>query len=240
MAMALINLGVIAERSGDLDAAATRLRRALAYCHASGNPSVLAQALFYLGRVVAEQGDLGQAAALLRESLLLTWDQGDLAGAQYVLVDLALLAAKAGHSEVGVRWLAAADTLLGDTGGFRDSGAVVARARSALSDAAFTAAWDAGTRLGWNDVLAESDALTAMASAGRPAKRRGADAHHGLSPREVDVLRLLAAGHANRAIGKTLSISERTVENHVLHILTKLGVESRTAAAALAIRQGLV
>ena len=43
----------------------------------------------------------------------------------------------------------------------------------------------------------------------------------------------------NRAIAIELSISERTVENHVFHILTKLGINSRTAAAAWAIRQGL-
>ena len=68
------------------------------------------------------------------------------------------------------------------------------------------------------------------------------DAHSapsGLTAREVDVLRLLAAGHANREIGERLRISERTVENHVLHILTKLGVPSRTAAATYAVRHGL-
>jgi DNA-binding CsgD family transcriptional regulator len=61
----------------------------------------------------------------------------------------------------------------------------------------------------------------------------------GLSSRELEVLRLLVDGRTNRAIGDTLSLSERTVENHVLHILAKLGLESRTAAATYAIRHGL-
>ncbi len=53
------------------------------------------------------------------------------------------------------------------------------------------------------------------------------------------MLSLLATGQANREIGETLSISERTVENHVRHVLSKLGVTSRTAAATYAVRQGL-
>ena len=62
---------------------------------------------------------------------------------------------------------------------------------------------------------------------------------HVRSPREVEVLHLVAAGRSNRAIAEDLSISERTVENHVFHILTKLGVSSRTAAAAWAIRHNV-
>ncbi len=52
-------------------------------------------------------------------------------------------------------------------------------------------------------------------------------------------LRLLAEGRSNRAIADILSLSERTVENHVFHILTKLELESRAAAAAYAVRHGL-
>jgi DNA-binding NarL/FixJ family response regulator len=62
---------------------------------------------------------------------------------------------------------------------------------------------------------------------------------HGLTAREREVLHHLAEGRSNRVIAETLSLSERTVENHVLHILTKLGVESRTAAATWAVRHGV-
>ncbi|GIF74945.1 helix-turn-helix domain-containing protein [Asanoa siamensis] len=61
----------------------------------------------------------------------------------------------------------------------------------------------------------------------------------GLSPRELEVLRLVAAGRSNRAIADTLSISDRTVERHVSNILTKFGVDSRTAAAAYAFAHGI-
>jgi non-specific serine/threonine protein kinase len=61
----------------------------------------------------------------------------------------------------------------------------------------------------------------------------------GLSAREVEVIRLLAQGHSDREIGELLSISHRTVENHVRHIYTKLDLSSRSAATAWAIRHHL-
>jgi DNA-binding CsgD family transcriptional regulator len=61
----------------------------------------------------------------------------------------------------------------------------------------------------------------------------------GLSAREVQVLALVAAGNSNRAIATELFLSEKTVERHVSNILTKLGVGSRTAAAAYAFEHGI-
>ncbi len=63
---------------------------------------------------------------------------------------------------------------------------------------------------------------------------------YGLSPREHEVLALLVDGRTNREIGATLFISEKTASVHVTHILDKLGVTSRGAAAALAARADLV
>ena len=61
----------------------------------------------------------------------------------------------------------------------------------------------------------------------------------GLSPRELEVVRLLAEGRSNQEIADALFISHRTATTHVANILTKLGLESRTAVAAYAIRHGL-
>jgi len=61
-----------------------------------------------------------------------------------------------------------------------------------------------------------------------------------LTARELDVLRLVGAGRANKEIAARLGISERTARTHVSNILGKLGVTSRTQAALWAVREGLV
>jgi two-component system, NarL family, response regulator LiaR len=61
-----------------------------------------------------------------------------------------------------------------------------------------------------------------------------------LTERETEVLRLLARGKANKQIASELFVEEKTVKSHVLNILRKLGVQSRTQAALHAVRTGLV
>jgi DNA-binding NarL/FixJ family response regulator len=61
-----------------------------------------------------------------------------------------------------------------------------------------------------------------------------------LTTREVEILRLLGAGKANKEIAAELAISERTARAHVSSILGKLGLSSRTQAALWAVREGLV
>ncbi|MFQ5795983.1 MAG: response regulator [Candidatus Bipolaricaulia bacterium] len=61
-----------------------------------------------------------------------------------------------------------------------------------------------------------------------------------LTPRELDVLRLLAQGLKNKEIAETLFRSERTVKFHVSSILRKLGAENRTEAVSIAVQKGLI
>ncbi len=61
-----------------------------------------------------------------------------------------------------------------------------------------------------------------------------------LTPRETEVLQLLARGLANKEIARDLGIGEKTVKTHVSNILSKMGVLSRTQAALQAVRMGLV
>jgi HD-GYP domain-containing protein (c-di-GMP phosphodiesterase class II) len=78
-----------------------------------------------------------------------------------------------------------------------------------------------------------------LAAAGhRVARRREGPA--GLTPREVEVLRLLARGLSNKEIAKRLSISPKTVGNHAEHIYAKIDAQSRAAAAFFAMQQGLL
>ena len=64
-------------------------------------------------------------------------------------------------------------------------------------------------------------------------------AHHDLTPRELDVLSLIARGRSNKVIARELGVAEKTVKTHVSHILAKLGVSDRTQAALYAVKQGL-
>src|SRR5882724_9791941 len=61
-----------------------------------------------------------------------------------------------------------------------------------------------------------------------------------LTSRELDVLRLIAAGNANKEIACQLSIAEETVKSHVTNILAKLGANDRTHAVTLALKRGII
>ncbi|WIG60050.1 MAG: Two-component transcriptional response regulator, LuxR family [Ktedonobacterales bacterium] len=82
--------------------------------------------------------------------------------------------------------------------------------------------------------------LSPQASAYLLGAVRTPDHAEPLTPRELDVLRLLARGHSNKEIAHMLHLVEETVKSHVSHILGKLGVQSRTQAALAAIRLGIV
>jgi DNA-binding CsgD family transcriptional regulator len=93
------------------------------------------------------------------------------------------------------------------------------------------AARSAFERLGAAPDLARIESLTKGALSGQS---------HGLSRRELQVLRLIATGDTNKAIAGKLSLSEKTVDRHVGNILSKLDVPSRAAATAFAYRRKLI
>ncbi|MFI7066006.1 LuxR C-terminal-related transcriptional regulator [Kribbella sp. NPDC050124] len=96
----------------------------------------------------------------------------------------------------------------------------------------FSAARETFERLGAVPDLAQLDRSLATAEV--------ASGTHGLTPREIEVLCLIARGKANRAIANELHLSERTVHRHVSNIFTKLDVDSRTAAVAYGISHRIV
>ncbi len=115
----------------------------------------------------------------------------------------------------------------------------LARACDALGDAegaarALSAARETFARLGAASDLAALD-LAALDAAQTPRDQTDA-----LSPRELQVLRLVATGMTNRAIAAELALSDKTIERHVSNIFTKINVRTRTAAAAYAYEDGLI
>jgi HD-GYP domain-containing protein (c-di-GMP phosphodiesterase class II) len=79
-----------------------------------------------------------------------------------------------------------------------------------------------------------------LGAAGHRVRRRRRDWPGGLSTRQVEVLRLVVRGRSNREIAARLHISERTVEHHLEHIYTKIGVSTRAAAALFAAQNELL
>jgi DNA-binding CsgD family transcriptional regulator len=98
----------------------------------------------------------------------------------------------------------------------------------------------AAERVAHEEGLPGELARTRAATAGltEPRTRRSWPA--GLTSREVEVLGLVAGGLSNRQIADTLTVSEKTVENHLTNVYNKIGAENRAAATAFAVRHGLV
>jgi DNA-binding NarL/FixJ family response regulator len=114
-------------------------------------------------------------------------------------------------------------------------------ARAALGEAAFATTWAKGRGLSFDDAVAHGLAFAhSIASLSPAEKEEPPQLQVGLSPREIEVLRLLAEGHSNAEIAARLYISSKTVRNHVTNILAKLDVPTRTAAATRALRHGLI
>ena len=90
------------------------------------------------------------------------------------------------------------------------------------------------------DIFAQLGAAPDLARVDSLIRRTPSIDAHGLTPRELQVLRLVAAGETNKAIAAELVLSERTVDRHVSNIFTKLGVTSRAAATAYAYVHELV
>jgi DNA-binding NarL/FixJ family response regulator len=112
----------------------------------------------------------------------------------------------------------------------------VAAVRAGLPGEAFSAAWEVGRALSLDQAVAEAAALAGDAGSTDAVPA----AEPELSPRERDVLRLLAQGWSDKEIAAALGIGRRTASTHVAAIRAKLGAPSRSAAAAIAIRDGLV
>ena len=86
------------------------------------------------------------------------------------------------------------------------------------------------------------DTSAAGATAAEPARtptRHPSQVAECLTPRELEVLRLVAAGQTNRQIAAELVVSANTVARHLANIFNKLGLSSRAAATAFALRNGL-
>ena len=246
-AFALNRLGHEAYELGDRPRAEAVLREALESWRRLGNPWGTGVVLGKLADVAQARGDDARAAALYRESLDFWWSQGEL-GAVEILTGLARLAAE-GRPEAAVRLFAAAEAVQKRLGltvapALRAKNErALAAARAALGEEAFAAARAAGGDLPLDRAVAEAQAIAVdagrAAEADPDARRSATAAAGGLTPRELEVLRLVAQGMTNARVARELFLSPRTVNAHLNSVYHKLGVSSRSAATRFAVEHGL-
>jgi DNA-binding NarL/FixJ family response regulator len=105
-------------------------------------------------------------------------------------------------------------------------------------DGVIAARGAAGSGAAWFSPRA-AEAVLGRIRAAEPKHDPEPDRIAQLTPRELDVLRLVAEGMENSAIASELQISPRTAKNHVANILLKLGLPSRVQAAVYAVRKGV-
>jgi DNA-binding CsgD family transcriptional regulator/tetratricopeptide (TPR) repeat protein len=243
LARVLANLGSWAAIDGDAVRAASLFDESITISRASGDDDTLALALWAKSMVLWTTLGLQEASRLVRESLALYRGLGGPWGIVQCLDQLATLALANGATEQATRLYASA-AALGQRHGIAPNPDHEAprqrnleQLRTQLGDEHFKALWAAQLRVPLEQVLDE-----ALADAADEPSQRGpspADRPAGLTPRELDVLRLLTQGLSDREIGDRLYISHYTVMRHVTGILGKLEVSSRTAAAAWAVRHDL-
>jgi non-specific serine/threonine protein kinase len=244
-AWAIHALGSVSFRRGDFPDAAAQFEQSLSRHRATGNPFGIGTVLAELARARLALGDVADAGALLSENLDLRHAMRDVPGVHDAVARLVHVAAARRRWTDAARLLGAVDAM-GRNYGLSlgpDAAPEFERAaetvRRTLGEQAFAAARDAGCTLSVDAAVAEALAVTAMDSPPAPPAVSDANPEHGLTRRELEVLRLLPPGSSDREIADLLFISEHTVAQHMGHILSKLEVRNRTAAGTWAVRRGL-
>jgi predicted ATPase/DNA-binding NarL/FixJ family response regulator len=234
--------GRLAVAAGNFDEAVGHFGKAADAFRAIGDRGYVASALGQRGAASILTLDFSAARAAYAESLELAWELRDRTSVAWALTGAAHLAHAAGAPANATRLLAAATTMREVIGeGRLPTSALSDAVESALGSERFSREWTHGSS--WFEAKAIAEARAVLAGDGGHAVTRGergvAD-EFTLTRRQRDVLRLLVEGYTDKEIGAALGLSRSTVSNHVGAILIKLGVESRTAAAAVVLRPGLL
>lgn len=204
----------------------------------------LAEALSLLGRVVTRQGDLARSQTLHEESLAAARHMTKPQIIAFSLEGLAENAMTQGKPAWAARLWGAAEKLRETavtplpTAWRQNYQRAIANVRSALGEQVFSAHWAAGRTLPLEQILAEREPAPFLPPAKATVSFPTSPTR--LTPREMDVLRLLAQGLTNAQIAEQLIIGLVTVNFHVRSIYSKLGVTSRTAATRYAMEHHLL
>jgi predicted ATPase/class 3 adenylate cyclase/DNA-binding CsgD family transcriptional regulator len=192
-----------------------------------------------VARVYVEiaQGDLERAGDDAHEAFDICSDSQAYVTIPYAFECLAYLAGDAGSHRQAARLFGAADAAWVQTGAVRfkmldaDHERRKASVRESLGDSDFQVAWDEGAALTIEEAIA-------YVRRGRGERKRASSGWASLTRAELDVVRLVSEGLGNKEVAARLFISPRTVQAHLTHVYTKLGLTSRVQLAQEAARRG--
>lgn len=255
------HLGVVAFGKGDLDAAERHAQLVLAPPRESWSRSAC-YTLHLLGLIALERGDLDSAASWLRENHAFALQLRMPSSITESHAAIAIFAAAKGDYERAARLFGSAEAntrALGTSFALPERNVYLRGAetiRTALGEARYAEMHREGWNLGEEASIALATNLLTVDCVEKPAQPvpvqpasaqsaplRGIEARpvaHGLTKRELDVLRLVAMGMSDREIAEALFISYGTARTHVRNILDKLDVSSRAAATSYALRNHIV
>lgn len=243
----------LALHRGDIAGARVKFEEALAVARDVYAPMLLADLLIYTGYVSAEEGEYERAVENVSQAIEMVREMEAVQTIAYAVGVLGKVAYMQGQHEQAVRLYAAASTLFDrcglplepplhtDPAEYRR---YLEELRGTLGDKTFAAAWERGRNLGVPEVLAELRNAPAQVAPETPQPQPGVPNSSalpaGLTPREVEVLRLVASGMTNSEAASALTVSPHTINMHLRSIFSKLGVTSRSAATRFALVNGLV
>jgi len=233
---ATANLGTVQFLRGELVSARTTLTEALVIAEEVEDQWGQGLCRTYLGLAAIRAGDHHEAGVQLRAGIELLAPMRDVTMLTFAFAGLALNTPAAGRRRA-IRLASGATAIRRWIGGDFAPMMVEAieevrtKAAGELGRDVADAEWEAGQSLGIEGVLS----LAREQRPKNPAPRQPSV----LSAREIEISRLVADGLSNHAIAERLHLSPRTVENHVFHVLNKLGLDNRTQVATWLLRAGL-
>jgi ATP/maltotriose-dependent transcriptional regulator MalT len=250
----LRNLADLAQDRGDFPRAVALYEASLELARDRRIPHDIAYALRGLGNVARVQGQYERAHTFLRESLTLLKPIQDRRCIPLTLEGLACITVGVGWADRAARLLGAAQTMQARTGapsppsGAADYRRTVADARQLLGPEQFNRAWAEGAAMSLDVAVELALAEQPLDGSGHgPQTTRTGRSEHAqpvvpLSPREREVVALIAGGLSNREISERLTLSVRTVERHIENVYDRLGIcgkAGRAIVTAYALRHHL-
>jgi predicted ATPase/DNA-binding NarL/FixJ family response regulator len=238
LAYGLRLLATIAEAQRDYTSYRAFAKEELALNRQMGDRRREALTLASDANLATDQGDYDTAHRLFVESLTLLQELGDVASSAFVIERVAVLAAAQRQDDRATRLAGAAAALRQHSGvpltprAEEQLQSALAPARQALGETAFTKVWESGQALTLGEAIACARRETDQEPETDRIEAGAVSPSTVLSPRELEVAVLIAQGYTNRKIAEELVITGGTAANHVAHILSKLGFNSRNQIVA--------